>query len=177
LRQELRLADSFRLSPIRALGFAETRLVASLGFLPRITYDEPGPCVDEFLRMDKLLQLLYPASVKFKCPRCNSEIPYFDVKIGFGERWVREQFPCPSCKCSLCVSGTYAWLVFLGCFVLAVSISVGIGVHPWLLLLLSTFCIWFLLGMLAGAYVKVLFPPKITQFYPNDLSLNLGKKE
>jgi hypothetical protein len=30
--------------------------------------------------------------------------------------------------------------------------------------------------MLAGAYVKVIFPPKIKQYYSADLSLRFGKK-
>ena len=127
--------------------------------------------------MEKLTQLLNPSAMKFQCPDCKSEIPYFDVKIGFGDRWTREQFQCLACKSLLCVSAVYSWSVFVGTLLAAVAISLLIGIHPWSFLLIVTMCIWFFLGMLAGAYVKILFPPKILQYYPNDLSFKFGRKD
>jgi hypothetical protein len=123
--------------------------------------------------MDKMLQLLFPDTVKFRCPTCNSEIGNFEVKMGFGEHWTRQQFPCPSCKLPLCVSGTYAWLVLLGCILGAVAVSAALNIRPRFLVAI---CAWVLLAKLASAYVKVLFPPKIRRYYPDDLSLDLWRK-
>jgi hypothetical protein len=34
-----------------------------------------------------LAQLYYLQSFRFECPKCNSSIPYFDVRIGLKDRW------------------------------------------------------------------------------------------
>ena len=67
-------------------------------------------------------------------------------------------------------------MVLLSCLSVALLIGLAFGVHTWFRLILFASCIWFLLGMLAGAYVKVIFPPKIKQYYSADLSLRFGRK-
>ena len=126
--------------------------------------------------MDKLYQLRNPRLITFSCPRCGGEVPYFDVKIGFGEKWTQESFECPSCKFLLCVSRKYAWSVFCSCSLLAVAVPVLLGVSPWYLLIIAVFILVVLFASLAGAYAKVLFPPRILIYFPHDLSL-LGPRQ
>jgi hypothetical protein len=120
--------------------------------------------------MRKLTQSLYPSALRFQCPCCDSEIPFFDVKIGFGQRWTRKPFGCPHCKRLLSVSAIYAWSVFLGMLLLALASGILLGIHPWFLLVPAVVIIQLLIAMLAGAYVKVFFPPKIVEYYQDDLS-------
>jgi len=121
--------------------------------------------------MRKLTEILYPSTMKFQCPCCDLEIPFFDVKIGFGQRWTREPFGCPHCKRLLSVSAIYAWSVFLGTLLLAVAIGISLRIYPWFLLVPTVVIIQLLIAMLAGAYVKAFFPPKIAEYYQDDLSL------
>jgi hypothetical protein len=123
--------------------------------------------------LGKLKQLMYPATVKFKCPNCEGGIGYFDVVIYFGERWTKLPFRCSTCGSLLCVSSAYSWSVLLGCSLLALAVPSALRIGPWLLWLGAVILLWFVLGSLAGAYMKVLFPPKIIRYYPDDLSLNV----
>jgi len=133
--------------------------------------------------LKKLDQLLYPSAVKFRCPNCNGDIRYYDVIIYFGERWRRAPFSCSTCGSMLCVSSAYSWSVLLGWSLLALVIPSALGVRPWFLWLGTVIFLWIILGMLAGAYAKVLFPPKIMRYSPSpkpsdpdDFSLNLSQK-
>lgn len=123
--------------------------------------------------LGKLNQLLYPAGMKFKCPNCSGDIGYYDVLIQFGERWTRLPFRCPTCGSLLCVSRTYSWSVFLGCSLLALVIPAIVGIGAWFLRLGAAILVWLMLVSLAGAYVKILFPPRIIRYYSDDLSLNI----
>jgi hypothetical protein len=118
--------------------------------------------------------ILDPGRLKFACPNCGGAIAGYLVNIGFGERWTRAAFECPTCRCLLCVTSRYAWLVFGGTLSLAVAIGVLLGVHPWFLLFPAVALIQLLLAMLVGQYLKVIFPPKIIRHYTDDGSLRIG---
>lgn len=113
--------------------------------------------------------MLYPETVNFKCPICKSAIPFYVVKIGFRAWWVQEYFQCPTCETLLCVSAAYAWSAFGGTLVASVLITYTLGLS-WLFFIPSAFIIWLLIVMVVQ-YIKVLIPPRIKQFYPDDLSL------
>ena len=118
-------------------------------------------------------QFLYPAGVTFKCPKCGGDLAYFDVVIHFGERWSTLPFQCPTCSSQLCVTKFYSWSVFLGISLLALAIPSALRISPWFLWLGAVVLLWVILGSFAGAYVKVLFRPKVIRYYPDDLSLRV----
>ena len=118
-----------------------------------------------------ILQLVYPDTVKFRCPNCDAEIPFYAVKIGFRSGWAQEYFRCSSCETLLSVSAAYAWTVFISTLVTSIFITSVLGLR-WFIFLPAAFLIWLLVVMVGGGYVKVLIPPKIKQYYPgDDLSL------
>lgn len=123
--------------------------------------------------MGKLQNLLYPAGVKFKCPNCDRAIAYYDVAIHFGERCTTTPFRCSTCRFELCVSRAYSWSVMIGWTLLALAIPSALRIGPWFLWLGAVALLWIILGSLAGAYIKILFPPKIIRYYPDDLSLDV----
>ena len=104
------------------------------------------------------------------CPNCNSGISHYAVKIGFKERWVQDYFECPVCKILLRVSPAYAWLVLFGTLLTAIAIALMFGVS-WILFLPVVIVIWLIVTAIAGVYVRVIVPPKIEQYYSDDLSL------
>jgi hypothetical protein len=128
----------------------------------------PSQCVVAAVK--KLNELLHPALVTSKCPGCKSEIPYFDVKIGFKAHWVQDYFKCRSCNTLLRVSAAYAWLFLFSTMVIAVVIAALLPIS-WIWLPPVAVVIWFFVTMLTGTYARVLVPPKIEQYYPDELSL------
>jgi len=121
--------------------------------------------------------VMSPYTLKFKCPNCESDIEYLDVKIGFDERWTRQHFSCPACKSQLCVSGKYAWLVIFGTASVALGTATALMIHPWFFFVLAVIVIWYVCLIVAGAYLKALIPRKILRYYPEDLSLNLLERK
>ena len=131
----------------------------------------------------KLIHLLHPDLVTFKCPSCAAGIPNFDVQFYFETGWTVAPFPCRTCGCLLCVSAIYAWSVFGSLSALALAIPLALGIGRWYLWLGTAALSWIFLCLLASVYVKVLVPPKILRCpkpsFPadrNDLSLNIGHK-
>lgn len=108
--------------------------------------------------------------VKFACPKCGSPIPYFEVRISFGRGYATDDFKCPACESTLCVSRIYLWSVFLGTLALALAITLTLRVQPWWLFGVVAFVAWEVVSLLAGIYVKWLFPPQI---YSGDYSLTI----
>jgi predicted RNA-binding Zn-ribbon protein involved in translation (DUF1610 family) len=118
-----------------------------------------------------LSQLYDPTKYfQFECPKCGSAIPYLDVKIGFGLRYVTQPFECSACESLLCVSRIYLWFVFLGIVGVSLAITAALRVRPWWLFGVVALVASQVIAMLAGAYVKWLFPPKIHFYISDDLS-------
>ena len=107
----------------------------------------------------------------FRCPLCNAEIPYFDVKISLGQKWKQDTFQCRSCKYILRVPKAYAWFVTCGAMLVSIIVPLLLGIHPWILFLIAVLCGQFVAGMVAGWCVKFFFPPAILPYYGDDLSL------
>jgi hypothetical protein len=122
--------------------------------------------------MKRHLQQLYDVrTFTFKCPDCGATVPYFDVKIGFKLRYETDSFECTNCKSLLCVSRTYAWAVFLGTMGVAVGVVEVLKVRPMWLFAVTALLAWVLVSMIAGIYVKWLFPPRILHYVSDDLAL------
>jgi len=66
--------------------------------------------------------------------------------------------------------------VYIAVELTGLIVTILLAIRPWYLFLIVWFAMGIPIAMLAGVYVKVLFPPKIKQYYPDDLSLNLGTK-
>jgi len=49
--------------------------------------------------VSKLIQLLFPTTVKVKCPVCSSDLALSELRFGN-----MEPFPCPACKELLCIA-------------------------------------------------------------------------
>jgi hypothetical protein len=122
-----------------------------------------------------LNDLRFPATVTFRCPKCAADIFYYDVHIHFGRRWTKAPFRCSTCRSMLSVSRTYSACVFLGCLLLAVVIPSALRIGPWYVWVVSVFVLFALIVTQAAAYVKILFPPKITTYTapddPDDFSI------
>ena|ERR1700722_16726495 len=118
-----------------------------------------------------LNDLRYPAFVAFKCPNCGGDISNFDVKIGLTAGWQKNPFQCPTCGSMLNVSRIYSWSVLTGCLWVSLAVPTLLRMSPWYLWVGSVIALWFVVGALAGIYVKILFPPKIIHCDPENLSI------
>jgi hypothetical protein len=118
-----------------------------------------------------LSQLYNPTKYfQFECPKCGSAIPYLDVRIGFGLGYRTNTFECSACKSLLCVSRIYLWFVFLGIVGFSLAITAALRLHIWWLFGVVALVASQIVALLAGLYVKWLFPPKIQFYISDDLS-------
>jgi hypothetical protein len=116
-----------------------------------------------------LNQLYQPWNhVNFACPKCGAPISYFEVSVSFGRGYATKYFHCTACESRLFVSRRYVWSVFLGTLALALAITFVLRVQPWWLFAVVACVAWGVASLLAGIYVKWLFPPQI---YCGDYSL------
>lgn len=138
----------------------------------------------------KSLQLAFPDLVTFPCPVCGRGIPNVAVRIDLGHNYRNGlplgPFHCWACNALLRTSSAYRWYVLVGTTGLAFFIPWALRVGPWYLWLGAFALSWVLLTLLSGAYVKILFPPKILRYdgppiprildNPDELPINPWRK-
>lgn len=124
--------------------------------------------------MNWVEKLRYPMLVKFHCPKCGAAIGNFSVNPE------GTPFSCPACDASLCAGPGYAHAVKWGCPILAAVLSLPIlwllSFLRWQLWLGSTLALTVLFGALVGIYGKIVFPPKLQLYMPEEPPLTLFRR-
>ena len=124
--------------------------------------------------MNKPIQLLFPTTVKVKCPVCAAGLRLDELRYGF-----RESFRCPNCHSEICVSPLWLPVISYSTGLLAYTMVGWLSAPYWrslgqasfFIFLLSGLALWIVLSPFVGYVIGVLFPPKLVRYRSSDLSL------
>jgi len=87
------------------------------------------------------------------------------------------QFPCPSCNQELLVSPQYVKVLVVFSLILSCLTTYLIGVSDPFNFLAACLGIWFAFIYLLSTSLRRIVPPRVQIYYPEDLSLDLSKKQ